>query len=95
MPEDLYQLKLLWSGMKTAIEQKRQRLERIRDLWRSFEEKKEEFVGFLARAETRLREFPVTVVQAMDLGLIQNEIETQKVCNHICTCSRCIYYLGR
>ncbi|CAI8007197.1 Dystrophin, partial [Geodia barretti] len=78
MPEDLYQLKLLWSGMKTAIEQKRQRLERIRDLWRSFEEKKEEFVGFLARAETRLREFPVTVAQAMDLGLIQNEIETQK-----------------
>ena len=79
MPEDLYQLKLLWSGMKSAIEQKRQRLERIRDLWTSFEEKKEEFVRFLSRGETRLREFPMTLAEAKDLGVIQNEIETQKV----------------
>ena len=91
MPEDLYQLKLLWSGMKQAIEQKRQRLELIRDLWHSFEEKKEEFVVFLARAETRLREFPVTLAQAMDFGLIQKEIETQKVQFAYCTPKRTIF----
>ena len=79
IPEDLYQLKLLWIGIKTAIEHKRQRLERIRDLWKEFEEKKEEFLGFLATAERRLREFPQILAETMDLVVIQNQIETQKV----------------
>ena len=79
MPEDLYQLMLLWNGIKTAIGQKRQRLEQIRDLWKSFETKKEEFANFLTKAEGRLREFPNTIGQAMDMTVIQNEIETQKV----------------
>ena len=82
LPDDLYQLKLLWNGIKTAVEQKRRRLERIRDLWREFEEKKEEFIGFLGRVETRLREFPPALAQAMDFAVIQNEIETQKVGRH-------------
>ena len=80
MPEDLYQLKLLWNGIKTAISQKRQRLEQIRDLWKSFEGKKEEFVNFLTMAEERLGGFQETLGQTMDMGAIQNEIETQKVC---------------
>ena len=79
MPDELYQLMLLWNGIKTAITQKRERLERIRDLWKSFETKKEEFVNFLTMAEERLREFCETLGKAMDIGVIQNQIETQKV----------------
>ena len=82
IPEDLYQLQLLWNGIKMAIEQKRQRLEQIQDLWKSFEEKKEVFTGFLTRVERRLREFPLSLAQAMDLAVIQSQIETQKVWKH-------------
>ena len=86
MPDDLYQLMLLWNGIKMAIGQKRQRLEQIRDLWKSFEEKKEEFVNFLTLAEKRLREFPETLGRTMDISVIQNEIETQKVHVHVHLC---------
>ena len=79
MPEELYQLMLLWNGIKTAIELKRERLEQTRDQWNSFEGKKEEFVNFLTRAEERLRSFRETLGQAIDMGVIQNQIETQKV----------------
>ena len=70
---------LLWNAIKTAIGQKRQRLEQIRDLWNTFERMKEEFVNFLSMAEGRLARFQETLGQAMDMGVIQNEIETQKV----------------
>ena len=79
MPEELGQLMLLWNAIKMAIGQKRQRLEQIRDLWNTFERMKEEFVNFLSMAEGRLARFQETLGQAMDMGVIQNEIETQKV----------------
>ena len=49
-------------------------------LWKSFEGKKEEFFNFLTMAEERLGGFQETLGQTMDMGAIQNEIETQKVC---------------
>ena len=82
IPDDLYQLMTLWNGIKMAIGQKRQRLEQIRDLWKSFEAKKEEFVKFLTIAENRLQGFSETLGQATDMGVIQSEFETQKVHVH-------------
>ena len=88
IPDDLYQLMTLWNGIKMAIGQKRQRLEQIRDLWKSFEAKKEEFVKFLTIAENRLQGFSETLGHATDMGVIQSEFETQKVYTYsTCICT--------
>ena len=79
IPDDLYQLMTLWNGTKAAVHQQRQRLERIQELWKTFEGRKEEFLNFLSKAEQRLGRFFEELGKAKDIGVIQSEITVQKV----------------
>ena len=79
MPDELYQLTILWNGIWTTLTQKRQKLESTLGIWRAFESKKEAFCNFLTKAEERMNSFFVTVSSAKDLAVIQTEIVEQKV----------------
>ena len=41
MPDELYQLFILWNGVWTTLYQRCQGLESVQDIWRAFESRKE------------------------------------------------------
>lgn len=79
MPDELYQLSILWNGMWTTLTQKRRKLESTLSIWRAFESKKEAFCNFLTKAEERMSSFFETLSSAKDLTVMQTEIMEQKV----------------
>ena len=79
MPDELYQLSILWNGIWTTLTQKRQKLESTLGIWRAFEAKKEAFYNFLTKAEERMSSFFVTLSSVKDLTVMQAKIMEQKV----------------
>ena len=81
IPDELYQLSVLWNGIWTILTQRLQGLESAQDMWRAFESRKEAFCGFLANAEERVSSFFKVLSTAQDLSVMQAEVVAQKVIN--------------
>lgn len=77
--EDVYQLFLLWRSIWVSLGQQKKRLEGMLEVWRHFEEKKEEFCDFLTQAEERVGLFFRTLSETKDLSVVQSEITKQQV----------------
>ena len=81
IPDELYQLSVLWNGIWTILTQRLQGLESAQDMWRAFESRKEAFCGFLTNAEERVSSFFKVLSTAQDLSVMQAEVVAQKVIN--------------
>ena len=79
IPDELYQLSVLWNGTWTLLTQRLQGLESAQDMWRAFESRKEAFCGFLVKAEERVHSFLKVLSTAQDLSVIQAEVVAKKV----------------
>ena len=79
MPDELYQLFILWNGVWTTLNQRCQGLESVQDIWRAFESRKESFSNFLVKAEERMASFFKVMSTAKDLTVMQAEVTAQKV----------------
>ncbi len=77
--EEHYHLMLLWKGIWSVLIQERTRLEAIRERWKTFESKKEEFCRFLFRSEERMASFFRVIGTTKNLGVMQTEMVAQKV----------------
>jgi len=79
MPDELYQLFILWNGVWSTLNQRSQSLESAQDIWRAFESRKESFSNFLVKAEERMASFFKVLSSAKDLTVMQAEVTAQKV----------------
>ena len=77
--DEVYQLFLLWRGVWTSLNQQKARLEATLEVWKNFEEKKEEFCDFLTKAEDRNGVFFKSLSECKDLTVVQTEITAQMV----------------
>ena len=84
LPDEIYQLTILWRGIWTMLNQRRQQLEAIRDIWGAFESRKEAFSSCLVKAEDRLSSLFTTLSGSKDLAVIQAEFTAQQVCVFPC-----------
>ena len=82
--EEHYHLMLLWKGIWTVMTQERNRLEAIRERWKTFEGRKEEFCRFLFRSEERMASFFRVIGTTKNLGVVQTEMVAQKVKGKTC-----------
>lgn len=83
LSEEHYHLMLLWKGIWMVLVRERARLESIRERWKNFESKKEEFCKFLFRSEERMASFFRVIGSTKNLGVVQAEMMTQKVTPHV------------
>ena len=79
IPDELYQLSVLWNGTWTLLTQRLQGLESAQDMWRAFESRKEAFCGFLVKAEERVSSFLKVLSTAQDISVMQAEVMAEKV----------------
>ena len=77
--EDHYHLMLLWKGIWMMLTRERSRLESIKERWKNFEAKKEDFCKFLFRSEERIASFFRVIASTKNLAVMQTEMMTQKV----------------
>ena len=82
--EEHYHLMLLWKGIRTVLVQERARLESIRERWKNFDSKKDEFCKFLFRSEERMASFFRVIGSTKNLAVVQTEMMAQKVVKHFC-----------
>ena len=79
IPDDVYQLAILWKGIWSGLVQQKKRLEAIQDAWKAFEDKKEVFVNFLAKAEERVQSVFKVLSTTKDLAVMNAEFGAYQV----------------
>lgn len=79
LPEELYQLSILWVGVWAGLNQLKDHLDTIQEAWRAFETEKESLCSLLQRLEEKAATFLTTLTTARDLSVVQEEIAAQKV----------------
>ena len=85
IPDDVYQLAVLWKGIWSGLVQQKKRLETIQEAWKAFEDKKEVFVNFLAKAEERVQSVFKVLGTTKDLAVMNAEFGAYQV--SVCTCT--------
>ena len=73
IPDDVYQLAILWKGIWSGLLQQKKRLEAIQEAWKAFEDKKELFVNFLTKGEERLQSVFKVLSTTKDLAVMNAE----------------------
>ena len=86
IPDDVYQLAVLWKGIWSGLLQQKKRLEAIQEAWKAFEDKKEVFVNFLAKAEERVQSVFKVLSTTKDLAVMNAEFGAYQVCVCVCVC---------
>ena len=79
VPDDVYQLAVLWRGIWATLFQQKKRLDSVQEAWKVFETKKEVFVNFLAKAEERLQSVFKVLGSTKDLGIMNAEFGAYNV----------------
>ena len=79
VPDDVYQLAVLWKGLWSGLVQQKKRLEAIQEAWKAFEDKKEVFVNFLAKAEERVQSVFKVLSTTKDLAVMNAEFGAYQV----------------
>ena len=74
IPDDVYQLAILWRGIWSSLVQQKKRLEAVQDAWNTFEGKKEAFVNFLAKAEEKMQSVFKVLGSTKDLAVMNTEL---------------------
>ena len=84
IPDDIYQLAVLWKGIWSGLLQQKRRLEAVQDAWKAFEDKKEVFVNFLTKAEERMQSVLKVLNSTKDLAVMNAEFAAYLV--RLCVC---------
>jgi hypothetical protein len=64
--------------------QQKERLEAVQEAWKAFEDKKEAFVNFLAKAEERVQSVFKVLSTTKDLAVMNAEFGAYQVCVSVC-----------